>query len=171
MRRLISFLLLAAVAGSCAGIAAPAWAALPDSAKLTPSGLGGISVGMTESAVERVLGRGISLDNNAGGGSCATARLPHRSYALFTDGRLRSVSLSSPFYATKSGLRVGMPQRAVLEQYGQKAKRSRHAYTPGGYYFKVTRGNRRLVFETDGDKITTIHGGRRPEVDYIEGCA
>lgn len=150
---------------------AGAGAALNDSAKLTPRGLGRIEVGMTERQVERVLGRDISLNNNAGGGRCATASLRHRSYALFTDGRLGRVTVGSPRYATGSGLRVGMPESSVKAEYGAKAKQSKHEYAPDGSYFKVTRGHRRLVFETDGAKITAVSGGRRPEVDYVEGCA
>jgi len=150
---------------------AAAAGALKDSATLTPGGLGSVRVGMTERGVERALGRNIVLDNNAGGGECATASIGRRNYALFTNGRLGRVTLTSSSHATKSGLRVGMPESAVTNRYGSKAKRSKHEYVPDGSYFKVTRGNRRLVFETDGAKITAISGGRRPEVDYIEACA
>lgn len=145
--------------------------ALSDSAKLTPGGLGRLEVGMTEHQVERVLDRNIVLNNNAGGGECATAGLRHRAYALFTNGRLGRVTLGSRHYATKSGLRVGMPESAIKQKYGARAKRSKHEYAPDGSYYKVTRGHRRLVFETDGTKITAISGGRIPEVDYVEGCA
>jgi hypothetical protein len=144
---------------------------LSDSAVLTPGGLGDLKVGMTEAQVEAVLGHNVHLDNTATGGECATSRLPHRSYGLFTNGILRRVTLGSAFFATKSGLRVGMAESEIRKIYGSKARRSPHAYVQGGSYYKVTRGNRRLVFETDGTKITAISGGRRPEVDYIEGCA
>jgi hypothetical protein len=153
-----------------AGVVPSASAQLGDSAKLTPNGLGPIRVGMTESEIARVADRPIHV-RNFPDSPCGGARLGHKAFGLFTDGRLRRVSLGSAFYSTRSGLRVGMPQAAIRERYGAEVKRSPHAYDPAGFYFKVTRGNRRLVFETDGEEITVIHGGAKPEVDYIEGCA
>jgi hypothetical protein len=163
MRPLLVLLLFAA-------LAAPAAARLPDSARLTPSGLGPIAVGMTEPEVEKALGRKIRQNKLAGvGGRCGSARL-RGGGMLFTDDVLARVSLFTRRFATKSGIRVGDPEEAIRERYGKRAKRSRHVYTEG-YYYKVTRGNRRLNFETERGVITIIHGGRIPEVDYIEGCA
>jgi hypothetical protein len=151
-------------------LAAPAAARLPDSARLTPSGLGPVEVGMTEREVERALDRPIHQQTNVGtGGSCGTARI-RGGGLLFTDDVLGRVSLYTRRFATKSGIRVGDPEEAIRAQYGKRAKRSRHVYTEG-YYYKVTRGNRRFVFETERGEITIIHGGRIPEVDYIESCA
>jgi hypothetical protein len=149
-------------------LSATASAELADSAKLKPDGLGRLKVGMSEGAVERVLGESIRQDKL---GSCGTARLRARDYLMFTRDRLVRVSLSSPHYATRKGVRVGMRQGVIRNRYGRKAKRAPHAYNPDGFYFKVTYGSRRIVFETDGARITAIHGGRVPEVDYVEGCA
>jgi hypothetical protein len=35
----------------------------------------------------------------------------------------------------------------------------------------LTVGHRRLVFETDGRRVTEIGSGRKPEIDDVEGCA
>jgi hypothetical protein len=151
-------------------LAAPATARLPDSARLTPSGLGPIAVGMTEQEVEQALDRKIRQDKFAGvGGRCGTARI-RGGGLLFTDDVLARVTLFTRRFATRSGIRVGDPEEAIREQYGKGAKRSRHTYVDG-YYYKVTRGHRRFVFETDSGEITIIHGGRIPEVDYVESCA
>jgi hypothetical protein len=151
-------------------LAAPAAARLPDDAVLTPSRLGPLAVGMTEVEVEQALDRRIRQDKNAGvGGRCGTARI-RGGGLLFTDDVLARVSLFTRRFATRSGIRVGDPEEAIREQYGRRAKRSRHTYADG-YYYKVTRGHRRLVFETDRGVISIIHGGRIPEVDYVESCA
>lgn len=160
----------AAVAAGLAGGDA-ARAALPDSAKLTRGGLGRLKLGIGERKVERIIDRNIRLRGAGNTYACATARLGHGTYGIFTHRRLRRVTLTRRFYQTKSGLRVGLPQSAVRDRYGKRAQRSPHVYVPGGFYFKVTRGNRRLVFETDGERITAISGGRRGEVDLVEGCA
>jgi hypothetical protein len=41
----------------------------------------------------------------------------------------------------------------------------------GGFYLKLTAGNRRLVFETGGRRVTQISSANKPEIDYVEGCA
>jgi hypothetical protein len=164
MRSLLLGALLLAV------LAAPAAARLPDHAVLTPAGLGPLEVGMTEVEVEHALDRRIRQDKNAGvGGRCGTARI-RGGGLLFTDDVLARVSLFTRRFATRSGIRVGDPEAVIREQYGKRAKRSRHTYVDG-YYYKVTRGHRRFVFETDSGVITIIHGGRIPEVDYVESCA
>jgi hypothetical protein len=149
-------------------LATTAAADLDDSAVLNPNGLGDLRVGLSEGEAEAVLGRKIKISFFPGS-DCGTANIGHRSYGLFTGGRLRRVTLQGDFWGTRTGIRVGDDEEAITEQYAN-AKRSRHAYVEG-YYYKVKRGNRKLVFETEKGEITAIHGGRRPEVDYIEGCA
>ena len=167
MPRMRSLLLAAAL---LALLAASASARIPDSAVLTPSGLGPLEVGMTEAEVEQALDRKIRQDKNAGvGGRCGTARI-RGGGLLFTDNVLARVSLFNRRFATRSGIRVGDPEEVIRAQYGKRAKRTRHTYVDG-YYYKVTRGHRRFVFETDSGEITIIHGGRIPEVDYVESCA
>lgn len=153
-----------------ATLAATALAKLPDNAKLTQKGLGPVEVGMTEAEVEAAIGHGIKV-NYFPESDCGSAKLRGKVFALFTGPVVARVSLYGSKFSTKSGLRVGDDETDIREAYGKKAKRSPHAYEHKGHYFKVTRGNRRIVFETDGELITTIHGGRIPEVDYIEGCA
>lgn len=150
---------------------------LPGQARLTFRGLGPIHVGMTRDEVEAVVGHRIPWNDRVTPG-CATSKLAPGVWGLFTDGQIGRVSLSrygaqrmrAADYQTRAGLRVGMAQREIRAAYGSAAKRSPHAYVDG-YYFKITKGNRRIVFATDQGVITDITGGRRPEVDYIEGCA
>jgi hypothetical protein len=151
-------------------LAATAVAKLPSGAKLTPGGLGPVKVGMTEAEVEAAIGHKIKV-NYFPESDCGSAKLRGKVFALFTGPEVARVSLGGSGFTTKSGLRVGETEAAIRAVYGRKAKRSPHAYDMDGHYFKVTRGHRRLVFETDGELITQIHGGRIPEVDYVEGCA
>jgi hypothetical protein len=150
--------------------AGTATADLDKTAVLSPDGLGDVRVGLSEGEVEAVLGRKVKLQGPPES-SCATAAIGHGAYALFSNGRLGRVTLQSRFWATRAGVRVGDTEDSIIEAYGKRAKRSKHVYAPDGSYFKVRRGKRKLVFETDGEKITSIHGGRRPEVDYVEACS
>ena len=59
----------------------------------------------------------------------------------------------------------------MLDAYGGRVRREPHAYT-NGEYLKVARGNRKLVFAiSPNGKVIEISTGRRPEIDYLEGCA
>ena len=106
-----------------------------------------------------------------GGDACTTASFSGRNYLLFTGGRLRRVTVGTKRYETKAGLTVGDPQSAIRKAYGKRAQRSPHAYDPDGFYFDVDNGRRGLRFETDGDEITLIHGGRLPELGFVEACS
>ena len=149
----------------------PAVAQAEGPSKIKPNGLGSLRLGMTEEEVEREVGHKINQDKL--GGSCGTARFASsRDYLMFTNDRLRRVTVVSKLYETKTGIGVGDPQSDIRKAYGKNVKRSRHAYDPKGYYFSVDFGGRkRIRFETDGSEVTAIHAGRTPEVDYVEGCA
>ena len=66
-------------------------------------------------------------------------------------------------------------QARVLALYRGRVRDEPHHYEgPEGRYLIVelpgdTR--HRIVFETDGRRVTSYRAGRRPAVDYVEGCA
>ena len=166
-RRLVLAALLMALALPVAAGAR----AFDDTAKLKPNGLGPLKTGMTADEVAHVLGRGVRV-RYFPESECGTARLDGRNYMLFTGDHLRRVTLASGQYATTRGVRVGDPQDAIRDAYGADARRSPNVYVPDGYYFTVSYGRlKRIRFETDGSAVTSIHAGRTPEVDYVEGCA
>lgn len=141
--------------------------------RITKDGLGDVRIGMSISSVEEVLGTTLDdLSNAAGDGSCATASLGDKVYGLFTRSVLARIYVSTSRYRTRKGIHVGDRASAVMRAYGGRVRSVRHAYVPGGRYLKVTMGHRRIVFETSATgRITSISTGRKPEVDYIEGCA
>jgi len=159
----------ATLAASCAAAAA-ATAAVPSNARISSAGLGPIEIGMSERQVEKAAGRGITRSGPEGS-TCTTATLGNGVALLFTGPRLTRVYVTGRRYATSKGIRVGDSQSRTIAAYAGKLKRSPHKFTPGGLYLKLTIANRRLVFSTDGRKVTEISGGRKPEIDYVEGCA
>jgi len=53
---------------------------------------------------------------------------------------------------------------------------SRHEYNPNGAYLEYVpsdrvEAGRRVIFETDGQRVTYIRAGKLPAVRYVEGCA
>ena len=157
-------LLLVAFVGATSAVA------LPRTARITTAGLGAIKIGMTERQVEKAAKRRITREEGAGNGTCTTARIGDKLFGLFTGPRLARIYVGSRRYATRSGVRVGDTEQKVLATYPGEIVRESHAYTSGSY-LKIIDGNRKVVFETDGRRVTQISTGRRPEIDYIEGCA
>jgi hypothetical protein len=55
------------------------------------------------------------------------------------------------------------------------AKVEPHKYTDGPYLVQppaaATGSAYRIVFETDGRRVTRYRAGMRPQVEYVEGCA
>ena len=125
---------------------------------------------MTERQVERAGHRRITLRGEAGDRSCRTATLGDKLYGLFTGDRLARIYVGSRRYATRSGIRVGASEADVYKTYRGQVVARPHAYT-AGHYLEIRDGNRKVVFETDGRRVEQISTGRRPEIDYVEGCA
>jgi len=145
--------------------------ALPRDARITTAGLGAIKIGMTERQVERAGHRRITLRGGAGDGSCRTATLGDKIHGLFTGDRLARIYVRSRRYATRSGIRVGASEADVYKTYPGDVVARQHAYNLAGHYLEIRDGNRKVVFETDGRRVVQISTGRRPEIDYVEGCA
>ncbi len=164
-------MLAAILCAGLAGTAATVAVALPSSAQLTTSGLGPIKIGMTVAQVEQAGKRELTFEGGDVNAPCATASLGTNLFGLFSKGRIARIYVRSRTYRTRTNIRVGDTQRKVLASYGPSLKQSPHKYIRGGFYLKLTVGNRRLVFETDGRRVIEMSSGRKPEIDYVEGCA
>jgi len=83
--------------------------------------------------------------------------------------------VENPAIRTREGAGVGDLEADVVRRYGNRIVVSPHAYTgPDGHYLTVTPPGdtlHRIIFETDGQKVVHIRAGKRPTVEYIEGCA
>lgn len=145
--------------------------ALSRDARITTAGLGPIKIGMTERQVERAAKRRITRQVGGSGPGCTTARVGNKLYALFTGRLLARIYVGNRRYMTRSGIRVGDSERKVYKTYPGEIVTSPHKYVQGGHYLKILDGNRKVVFETDGREVTEISTGRKPEIDYVEGCS
>jgi hypothetical protein len=142
---------------------------------LREDGFGPIRIGMTRADVSRAYGD--TLQARAGSFvECELVQVPGADAAVFMmiafdtvvriDVRARSI-------ATRSGLRIGDPAAEVQRRH-PGLRIEPHKYTDGHYLVALAPGDtlHRFVFETDvGGRITTVRGGRVPEVHWVEGCA
>ena len=101
--------------------------------------------------------------------------LPKGVSVMIVDDSVGRVDITEKGILTKEGASVGDPESRVLSLYGARAHVEPHKYTgPTGHYVIVEQPGdtlHRIVFETDGKVVETYRAGRRPAVDYVEGCA
>ncbi len=172
--------LLAMTALALLVLAAPAGAGrerLSPSSRVSTGGLGPVEIGMTRAEAERA--GGVRLRFLPGlTGECRYARPRDRSIRasfMFTGRIVVRVDVSRRGIATTSGVRVGDREADVRRRFAGRLRITRHAYTDGWYLEYVPRDraerNRRVIFETDGRRVTQIRAGRLPEVRYVEGCS
>lgn len=140
-------------------------------------GIGVVQVGMSleelSAAVAEVV-RPTYTDNP----TCTFVRptaLPSGVLLMVLSDTVARVDVTEPGTLTTEGVGVGDLESRVVEIYGTRASVTPHKYTgPTGHYVTVeVPGDtlHRLVFETDGRNVGRYRAGRRPGVDYVEGCS
>ena len=93
---------------------------------------------------------------------------------MMENGRIARVEVDSGATTTDAGARIGDSEARIRELYGNRVSVAPHKYTSGRYLI-VTPANAadslfRLVFETDGRRVTRFRSGMLPPVLYVEGC-
>lgn len=100
------------------------------------------------------------------------ARQPGVRYAV--DGEvITRIETRDARYATVSGVHVGDSAERVQQVYGKRLSSTPHPYFDRGRVLTVYSPDHRfaLVMEAnDQGRITTLRGGRLPEVGWLEGC-
>lgn len=103
------------------------------------------------------------------------AGFPDGVIVMIENDSVARFDVDNPAIRTRQGAGVGDLETDVLRRYGSSVTVSPHAYTgPDGHYLTVTPPGdtlHRIIFETDGQKVLHIRAGKRPAVEYIEGCA
>ena len=153
--------------------------ASPDTATtVTETGYGPLRIGMTLANAAAALGS--PAPSSAGPDSSCSyvhfANEPPGMRIMINGGTVARIEVDSSTIATGLGARVGDSEARIQELYGPRLSVEPHKYLAGGHYmivtpFPPTDSNFRLVFETDGSRVTTYRAGRLPEVTWVEGCA
>jgi hypothetical protein len=84
------------------------------------------------------------------------------------------IDVDSGNVTTSLGARVGDTEERIKQLYAGRVTPGPHKYSTG-HYLTVTPADAadsafRLVFETDGKTVTRYRAGKRPQVEYVEGC-
>jgi uncharacterized UBP type Zn finger protein len=77
---------------------------------------------------------------------------------------------------TVSGAKIGDSENRIKSLYPGQIRVTPHEYVQAGHYLTFVPKDAsdqqyRVVFKTDGRRVTRFQAGRLPEVGYVEGCA
>lgn len=154
----------------------PSWVVRPDS-------FGRVPLGVPLAQAAAALGDSITVDFSTFEGCAETtpASFPAGTsvMVLKDSGQatpyLERVDVDTTGVLTAEGAGVGDSESRVLELYRGRVRVEPHKYSgPEGHYLVVTRSTDTLfliIFETDGKRVERYRAGRRPAVEFVEGCA
>jgi hypothetical protein len=159
-------------------MAAPA-PKLTEASQLGTNGLGPVLVGMTVAQAQKASGRKFITGNVDEGNSCNYSRPAGLSGVSFMviDGVIARTDVDRESQVTTfRGAKVGDSEARIKSLYGSQITVEPHQYVRNGHYLVFTPRDRadrsfRVIFETDGKKVTRFRSGRLPEVSYVEGCS
>jgi hypothetical protein len=149
----------------------------PDSARSASdsySAVPPLRVGMSEAEARRALGMPASSSASKDECHYLDTKGKSRVYTMLVRDTVARLDVRDSTLATPAGARVGDPEAKVLELYRGRVTTQPHKYVSGGHYLVVNSPAdtmRRLVFETDGKRVTSYRVGRMPEVMWVEGCS
>ena len=110
--------------------------------------------------------------------SCDYATLPNSEGELFfllVDDRVMRVDVVTDTIYTTQGVHVGDSEAQVTELYAGRVSSEPHKYTQGHYLVvkptAATDSLNRVIFETDGTRVTRYRAGLMPVVQWVEGCS
>jgi len=134
------------------------------------AGLGPLHTGQTIAQANAAVGGGFSGST----ANCTYAvwpTAPAGVAVMLVNGRVARVEVRSGSTATSAGARIGDSEARINAMYAGRVTSGPHKYNPGGHYITVTgAGSNRIVFETDGSRVTNYRAGRSPEVEQVERC-
>ena len=146
-----------------------------DSWTARPDGVRGLRIGITAAALRTAL----AMPPAATAAEACTyldrPNIPVRLYFMLVSDTLVRIDVRDSTVLTAEGARVGDSEARVTELYAGRVTTQPHKYTgPTGHYLVVTSPGdttHLIVFETDGERVTNYRVGRKPEVQWVEGCS
>jgi len=159
--------------------------AAPEAPPMTPSspwtitsaGLGPVRAGMTVAELQTAFGDSLVIPVKLA--ECDYIRprnAPKGVSFMMENGRLSRVDIrGNTTLKTAAGAGIGDTEDRIKTLYPGQVTVQPHKYMEGGHYLVVvpmgSPSNERIVFETDGNKVTVYRSGKTPAVEYVEGCS
>jgi len=151
---------------------------LTNQSKVFINGIGSVQVGMTVAQASRAAGTRFVSEGYDSNPQCYYIEpqgSPKDVAFMVSNGRIARVDIFKGSISTAKGAKIGDTEARIKSLYPGQIRVSKHKYTNGHYLTFVPRDasdkNYRLVFETDGKRVTQFRSGKLPEVEFIEGCS
>lgn len=140
---------------------------------ITPKGIGAVKAGMTLDEVRVVLHDNLVIPAKVDECQYIRPKTGGKGVALmFEKNVLSRVDVTSGTSKTVEGVGIGDTEAKINSVYSGRVKSGPAKYGSGHTLVVTPRngGDYRIVFETDGSKVTKFRSGREPAVEYVEGC-
>ena len=141
--------------------------------QVTPAGIGSVKAGMTLEEANIVLHGNLVIPAKLE--ECGFVRLKNRPDGIMfmtEKDVIARVDITKGDIATVEGAKIGDTEARIKSLYPGVATQP-HKYTDGHYLVVTPKsgGPNRIIFETDGSKVTRYRSGKMPQVEYVEGCS
>jgi hypothetical protein len=141
--------------------------------EVTPAGIGAVKTGISIDEAQILLHNDLNIPANLAECAFVKTKSGPKGVALMVEQRnVTRVDVTSGPTATSAGVRIGDTEEEVKSAYPDRITVTPHKYNTGGHYLTYTpaNGGGKIVFETDGSKVTRFRSGATPSVDNVEGC-
>lgn len=172
------FLFLFSFNFSSLGMMAIAQDQLTEATKVTINGIGLIRVGMTPTKASQASGTAIVPIGKVDP-ECAYYQPKGQLkdvLLMVNQGKITRIDIKNPQITTRSGAKIGDTEARIKSLYPGQIKVTSHKYVPKGHYLTfmpkdAADQNYRIIFETDGNRVTRYRAGQLPQVEWVEGCS
>ncbi len=152
---------------------------LTANSKLAIKGIGPVQVGMTVEEASRAAGVKIVTNGANTNPECVYYKPADKLEGInfmVTGDRIARVDITTKGITTISGAGIGDTEARIKSLYPGQIEVTPHPYVEEGHYLTFipkssADKNYRVIFETDGQRVTEFRAGKRPEVEWVEGCS
>lgn len=172
---------LGTLALSSVSVGALAQTKLTNQSKVYINGIGAVRVGMSVAEASKAASTRLVRENGYQTNSSCFYVTPQREpkgigFMVVGDRIARVDVWKNKSITTLSGAKIGDTEAKIKSLYPGQIQVTPHKYVPAGHYLTFVPKDRadrnyRVIFETDGKRVTQFRSGKRPEVEYVEGCS
>lgn len=155
----------------------PADSSDPASWVVTFSGVGPLRLGMSLEEAAAALDQE-SLEVSGPSPACGYVlppAMPEGIAAMVIDEqRIARIDVMEDVTETEAGVGVGDSEARIRSLYEGRVEEEPHEYVDGSYLIVSPPGgeaDRRIIFETEGETVTSFRTGLLPQVRWVEGCS
>ncbi len=145
--------------------------------QLGPHGIGPVTIGMPLAELVAAIGASpVTIDPAEQ--QCSYVRGPGAPSGvafMISDGLVARIDVNEDVVRTPEGAGIGTTEAELRASYAGRIVERPHKYTDGRYLIVSSSGpdsaTHKIVFESDGNRVTKLRSGKLPQVEWVEGCA